>query len=158
MRAWPHGGLRQDTVPPRRGPVRDTHSGLKGLFRLLLVALVFLGFCYLLLPTLIANQIASRLQGTLGLDTEPEVEVVSDFPPELLLGRIDGLRIDAAGASLQGVPLGDARADLRGVSVSVPGLLQGEPAISARSCTLSVPSAAISVGSDEECLSLLGLS
>ena len=101
---------------------------MKGLAAVLVVLLVLAGlFSYLVLPGLIEDQLARRLQVGLGLPTEPDVEVSSSFPPELLLGRIDRVRMDT----------GSARADVRGANVSVPSLLRGEgPRLEAESCSL----------------------
>lgn len=125
---------------------------------MLLVLLVGAGFCYLVLPGLIEDQIARRLQEQLGLATEPDVAVSSNFPPELLLGRIDRVRVSADEATLQGVSLGGARADLTGVEVSLPDLVQGQVTVQARDCSLSAASPAVSVEDDAECLTYLGLS
>ena len=69
---------------------------MKGLATALGVLVVLAGlFCYLVLPGVIEDQLALRLQGALGLPTKPDVEVSSSFPPELLVGRIDRVRMDA---------------------------------------------------------------
>jgi hypothetical protein len=73
----------------------------------------------------IEDQLAQRLQEGFGLPTKPNVEVSSSFPPELLLGRVDRIEVGADRASVQGLALGVARAELRGVNVSVAGLLRG---------------------------------
>ena len=101
---------------------------MKGLAVALGFLVVLAGlFCYLVLPGVIEDRLALRLQGALGLPAKPDVEVSSSFPPELLVGRIDRVRMDA----------GSARADVRGASVSVPSLLlRGEPVLEAESCTL----------------------
>jgi hypothetical protein len=124
----------------------------------LVVLLVGLGFCYLVLPGLVEEQLAMRLQERLGLATEPDVEVSSSFPPELLLGRIDRVRVSADEATLQGISLGGARADLTNVEVSLPDLLQGQTTVEAQGCSLSAATPALSVDDDAECLSYLGLS
>jgi hypothetical protein len=124
----------------------------------LVVLLVGLGLCYLVLPGLVEDQLAMRLQERLGLATEPDVEVTSNFPPELLLGRIDRVRVSADEATLQGISLGGARADLTDVEVSLPDLLQGQMAVEAQDCSLSAATPAVSVEDDAECLSYLGLS
>jgi len=112
---------------------------VKGLAAVLGVLLVLAGLLsYLVLPGLIEDQLARRLQVGLGLPTEPDVEVSSNFPPELLVGRIDRIRVRADQLSLQGLALGNARADLRGVNVSVPRLLLGaDLRIETQSCSLS---------------------
>jgi hypothetical protein len=125
----------------------------------MLVALLVLGglFCYLVLPEMIENQLAQRLQEALGAPTKPDVEVSSNFPPELLLGRIDRIRVRMDQMSVQGAALHNVRADLRGVNVSVPSLLEGDPRIETQRCSLSVEMPAVSIDHNQECLSYLGL-
>lgn len=125
-----------------------------------LVVLLALGglFCYLVLPGLIEGQIAGRLQTALGSPTEPDVEVSSNFPPELLLGRIDRIEVSMDQMSLQGFVLYNARADLRGVKVSVSSFLEGYPRIETQSCSLSAEAPALSINENQECLGYLGLS
>lgn len=130
---------------------------MRGLAPVLVVLLVGVGLCYLVLPGLVEDQLATRLQEGLGLATEPDIEVSSDFPPEMLLGRIDRVQVSADEATLQGVTLGGVRADLTGVTVSVPGLLQGEPAIEAQTCSLTAEAPAVSIDEDQDCLYYLGL-
>jgi hypothetical protein len=124
-----------------------------------LAALIALGgiFSYLVLPGLIENQLADRLQGALGAPTKPDVEVSSSFPPEMLLGRIDRIQVRTDQMSLQGVPLYNAQADLRGVDVSVPSLLEGNPIIETQSCSLSVEAPAVLINQNQACLGYLGL-
>ncbi len=102
-------------------------------------------FSYLVLPGLIESRLAANLQGRYGLEEEPEVEVSSNFPPELLLGRIDriGVRIDRL--TREGILLRDIRIDLKDVDVSVPSLLQGdlEREIQAASLRAEVPEESI---------------
>jgi hypothetical protein len=121
-----------------------------------LIALVGI-FSYLVLPGLIENQLADRLQGALGAPTKPDVEVSSSFPPEMLLGRIDRIQVRTDQMSLQGVPLYNAQADLRGVDVSVPSLLEGNPIIETQSCSLSVEAPAVLINQNQACLGYLGL-
>ncbi len=124
-----------------------------------LVALLVLGglFCYLVLPSVIENLLAQRLQEALGAPTKPNVEVSSSFPPELLLGRIDRIEVTMDQISLQGVPLYNARVDLKGVNVSVPSLLQGNPSIETQGCSLSTEAPALLINQPRVCLSYLGL-
>jgi hypothetical protein len=109
------------------------------------------------LPGLIENQLAQRLQVAFGAPTKPEVEVFSSFPPELLLGRIDRIQVRIDQGSLQGVALYNARVDLRGVKVSVASLLEGYPRIESQSCSLSVEAPAVLINQNQACLSYLGL-
>jgi hypothetical protein len=131
---------------------------VRGLATKLAILAVLLGlFSYLVLPGLIEGQISSRLQGSLGTPTEPEVRVSSSFPPEMLLGRIDRVKVSADSMSLRGVAFYDARADLRGVSVSLPSLLEGRPRIETRSCHLGATAPAVQIDENRACLGYLGL-
>jgi hypothetical protein len=125
----------------------------------MLVALLVLGglFCYLVLPGVIENQLAQRLQEALGTPTKPNVEVSSSFPPELLLGRIDRIRVRMDQISVQGAALYNVRADLRGVNVSVPSLLAGDLRIETQRCSLRVEAPPVSIDQNQACLSYLGL-
>ena len=112
---------------------------MKGLTRKLVVVLVLVGlFSYLILPGLIEDQLARRLQTAFGSPTKPVVEVSSNFPPAMLLGHIDRIRVTIDQASLQGAALYNAKADLKGVDVSVPQLLQGDLTVETDSCSLNV--------------------
>jgi len=75
----------------------------------------------------------------------------------MLLGRIDRVRVSADTMSLQGVAFYDARADLRGVSVSPSSLLEGTPQIEARSCRLGATAPAVQIEDSRACLGYLGL-
>jgi hypothetical protein len=131
---------------------------MRGFTKKLIAILVVGGlFSYLVLPGLIENQIAGRLQEAFGTPTKPDVEVSSNFPPELLLGRIDRIQVRMDQVSLQGFALYNARADLRGVKVSVPSLLEGIPRIESTSCSLSVEAPVVLIDQNEACLSYLGL-
>ena len=124
-----------------------------------LVVLLALGglFSYLVLPGLIENQIAGRLQEAFGTPTKPEVVVSSSFPPELLLGRIDRVQVRMDQINPQGFALYNAQADLRGVNVSVRSLLEGHPGIESQSCSLNVEVPAVLINQNQACLSYLGL-
>ncbi len=124
-----------------------------------LVALLVLGglFCYLVLPGVIENQLAQRLQEALGAPSKPDVEVSSSFPPELLLGRIDRIQVRMDQISVQGAALYNVRADLRGVNVSVPSLLARDPRIETQRCSLRVEVPPVSIDQKQVCLSYLGL-
>jgi hypothetical protein len=124
-----------------------------------LVVLVVLGvlFSYLVLPLVIESLLASGLQRALGTPTKPDVEVSSNFPPELLVGHIDRIEVRMDQATLQGGAVYNARADLRGVNVSVPSLLGGSPTIETQSCSVSVEAPAIFINENQACLSYLGL-
>jgi hypothetical protein len=99
---------------------------MRGLATALVALSVLAGlFSYLVLSAVIEHQLAQRLQEGLGLPAEPDVEVSSSFPPELLVGRVDRIEVGVDRVSVQGLALGVARAELRGVNVSVAGLLRG---------------------------------
>ncbi len=132
---------------------------MRGLVTKLLVLLVLVGlFSYLVLPGLVEDQLAQRLQGALGTPTQPHVEVSSNFPPEMLLGRIDRVQVSTDQMSLQGVAFYDARADLRDVNVSLPSLLEGTPKIETQRCSLRAEAPAVYIDRNQACLSYLGLS
>lgn len=131
---------------------------MRGCLTRSVVLLVLVGlFSYLALPVLVEYGIARQLQGALGAPTRPDVEVTSSFPPEMLLGRIDRVRVSADQMSLQGVAFYNARADLRGVSVSVPSLLEGNPTIESQSCLLGAEAPAVRIDQNQACLDYLGL-
>src|SRR5829696_2440741 len=117
-------------VPPLPPPTQEigrrrsfTGSGaLRGCGTKLVVLLVLGGlFFYLVLPPVLESLIASRLDTMLESTTKPEVEVSSNFPPMMLLGRIDRVQV-----TTEQYPRG---ADLKGVRVSVPSLIAGNPSI-----------------------------
>lgn len=131
---------------------------MRSLTRNLIVLLILVGlFSYLLLPGLIEGQLASRLQTAFGTPTKPSVEVSSNFPPLMLLGRIDEVQVTMDQASLQGAILYNTKADLRGVEVSVPQLIQGNLEVSTNSCSLSVEAPPILIDQNQACLDYLGL-
>ena len=120
-----------------------------------LVVLVVLGgiFSYLVLPGVIENQLAGRLQTAFGAPTKPDVEVSSSFPPELLLGRIDRIQVKSLGNSA----FRNVRADLGDVRVSVPSLVEGKLRIEARNCSLRIEVPPVSIDQNQACLNYLGL-
>ena len=120
---------------------------------LVLVVLVL----YLVLPLVIESLISWRLQAALGTPTKPDVEVSSNFPPMMLLGRIDRVQVRMDQASLQGSAVYNAQADLRGVKVSVPSLLEGNPTIETERCSLSAEAPPIFIDQNQACLGYLGL-
>jgi hypothetical protein len=131
---------------------------MRRLTRNLIILLVLVGlFSYLILPGLVEGQIANRLQTAFGTPTKPDVEVSSNFPPLMLLGRIDEVRVTMDQANLQGAILYNTKADLEGVEISLPQLAQGDLDVSATSCSLSVESPPISITENQACLGYLGL-
>ncbi len=128
-------------VPPLPPPTQEVgrrrslpgSGALRGRGRKLVVLLV-LGVLvlYLVLPLVIESLIAWGVQTALETPTKPDVKVSSNFPPMMLLGRIDRVQVT-------GLPYPyNARADLKGVSVSVPSLINGNLAIEAESCSPSI--------------------
>jgi hypothetical protein len=68
-----------------------------------------------------SREFSERLQRAFGSPTKPAVEISSTFPPAMLLGRIDRVRLAMDQASLHGAVLYNAMADLndlKGVDVS----------------------------------------
>jgi hypothetical protein len=105
-----------------------------------LVVLLVLGvlLLYLALPLVIESLIAWRLQAEFPTSTKPDVEVSSKFPPMMLVGRIDSVQVTMDQLSLQGTLYNNARADLEGVSVSVPSLIAGNLEYEAEDCSLFI--------------------
>jgi hypothetical protein len=127
-------------VPPLPPPTQEVgrrslpgSRALRGCGTKLVVLLVLGGlFFYLVLPPVIESLIASRLQTEVGLTAKTEVEVHSNFPPMILLGRIDRVQVT-------GLPYPyNARVDVKGVRVSVPSLIASNPSIKAESCSQSI--------------------
>ena len=103
----------------------------RGTKLLILLVLIVL-FLYLVLPLVMESLIAWRLQTALEgtafeTPTKPDVEVSSNFPPMMLLGRIDRVEVTIDQNS---------RAVVKGVRVSVPSLIAGNPAYETKSCSI----------------------
>src|SRR5215217_2982689 len=134
-------------VPPLPPPTQEvgrrrswTGSGaLRGRGTKLVVLLV-LGvlLLYLVLPIVIESLIAGSLQTEFDTSTKPDVEVSSKFPPMMLVGRIDRVQVTMDQLSLQGRRYNNARADLEGVSVSVPSLIAGNLEYETEGCSLFI--------------------
>jgi hypothetical protein len=134
-------------VPPLPPPTQEvgrrrswTGSGaLRGRGTKLVVLLV-LGvlLLYLVLPLVIESLIAGSLQTEFDTSTKPDVEVSSKFPPMMLVGRIDSVQVTMDQLSLQGRRYNNARADLEGVSVSVPSLIAGNLEYETEGCSLFI--------------------
>jgi hypothetical protein len=105
-----------------------------------LVVLLVLGvlFFYLVLPLVTESLIAGSLQTEFDTSTKPDVEVSSKFPPMMLVGRIDSVQVTMDQLSLQGRRYNNARADLEGVSVSVPSLIAGNLEYETEGCSLFI--------------------
>jgi hypothetical protein len=159
----PHADRAVPPLPPPPqeavGRRRWTVSGaLRGRGRKLVVLLVLVGlFLFLVLPLVIESLLAWRLQTAFGTPTKPDVQVSSNFPPELLLGRIDRIQVKMDQANLQGVAVYNAQADLKDVKVSVPSLLEGNPTIETQSCSIRAQTPPIFVTQNQACLGYLGL-
>jgi hypothetical protein len=74
----------------------------------------------------------------------------------MLVCRIDRIQVRMDQASLQGVALYNAGPDLSGVKVSVPSLIEGNPTIETRGCSLSAEALAIFIDQNQACLGYLG--
>src|SRR5215211_2523839 len=153
-------------VPPLPPPTQEVgrrrslpgSGALRGRGRKLVVILVLVVLVlYLVLPLVMESLIAWRLQAALGTPTKPDVEVSSNFPPMMLLGRIDKVQVRMDQASLQGVAVYNAQADLKDVKISVPSLLEGNPTIETQSCSLSTETPPIFIDQNQACLNYLGL-
>jgi predicted nucleic acid-binding Zn ribbon protein len=147
--------------PPKEavGRRRLTVSGaLRGRGRKLLVILVLVGiFLFLVLPVVLESLLAWRLQTAFGTPKKPDVQISSNFPPELLWGRMDRIRVRMDQANLQGVAVYNAQADLKDVKVSVPSLLEGNPTIETQSCSIRAETPPIFITQNQACLGYLGL-
>ena len=167
-----HRGARVPTphadrpVPPLSPPPQEAFGGrksivsgaLRGRGRKLVVILVLVGlFLFLVLPVLLESLLAWRLQTAFGAPTKPEVQISSNFPPELLWGRMDRIRVRMEQANLQGVAVYNAQADLKDVKVSVPSLLEGNPTIETQSCSIRAETPPIFITQNQACLGYLGL-
>ncbi len=117
---------------------------LFGFVAALLLGLVSL-FSYLMLPGLIESRLAANLEERYELEQEPEVEVFSDFPPELLLGRIDRIEVRVDRPAPGGILLPDLRVNLEDVDVPVRSLWRGdlEREIPTGSLAVEVPAESI---------------
>lgn len=125
---------------------------------LIVLVILVVAFSYLILPALVEGQIANRLQTAFGTPTKPKVVVSSSFPPLMLLGRIDEVKVTMDQANLQGAILYNTTADLHGVVISLPQLVQGNLNVTTTSCSLNVQSPPISITENQACLGYLGLS
>ena len=99
-----------------------------------LVVLLALGVLvlYLVPPLVIESLIAWRLQTSFGTPTKPDVEVSSNFPPMMLLGRIDRVQVKMAQPNEPNEP--NASVALEGVRIYMPSLIGGNPSIEAENC------------------------
>ena len=149
---------RPPVVAGRRVDRGGASSAMRGLAMALVALSVLAGlFSYLVLPAVIEDRLSQRLQEGLGLPAEPDVEVSSSFPPEMLVGRVERIEVGADRVSLLGLALGGARMELRGVNVSLAGLLRGDLRVEAQGCSLSAEAPAILINQNQVCLGYLGL-
>jgi hypothetical protein len=123
-------------VPPLPPPTQEVgrrrslpgSGALRGCGTKLVVLMVLVVlFFYLVLPPVLESLIAEGVQAELHTTTEPDVEVDSTFPPMMLLGRIDRVEVTIDQNS---------RAVVKGVRVSVPSLIAGNPAYETTSCSI----------------------
>jgi hypothetical protein len=168
-----HRGARVPTskadrpVPPLPPPTQKVgrrrrslpgSGALRGRGRKLVVLLVLVGlFLFVVLPVLLESLLAWRLQTAFGTPTKPDVQISSNFPPELLLGRIDRIQVKMDQANLQGVAVYNAQADLQDVKVSMPSLLEGNPTIETQSCSIRAETPPVFITQNQACLGYLGL-
>lgn len=89
---------------------------------LLLCAVVLIS-TYTFLPPLLANLVARDLQNRLGLSERPEVDLTSDPPPNVLLGRFEEGRVTITNPELGGVRPDKATVDLRPFDLDMLGSL-----------------------------------
>lgn len=115
-------------------------------------------FSYLVLPGLIESRLATNLQAGYGLEEEPSVEISSNFPPELLLGRMDRIEVQIDSFMQEGIRLQNLRVDLRDVDASVPSLFSGnlEREMRAASLVAEAPEESINEYLRESDLGLAG--
>ena len=112
---------------------------------------------YVVLPALIEWRVAANLKDRYGPTEEPVVEVSSNFPPELLMGRVDQVDVRIDSFTKEGLQLRNLRVDLKDVGVSVAGLFRGElEEIRNGSLTAEVPEESINQYLRENELSLEG--
>ena len=79
------------------------------------------------LPALIEARLATNLKERYELEGEPTVVVYSNFPAELLLGRVDRVEVHLDSYTREGILLRDVRMDLEDVDVSILSLLPDNP-------------------------------
>jgi hypothetical protein len=84
-------------------------------------------FAYAVLPALIEARLAANLKERYELEEEPTVEVYSNFPAKLLLGRIDRIEVHMNSYTREGILLRDLRMNLEDVDVSILSPLRGNP-------------------------------
>jgi hypothetical protein len=67
---------------------------VRGCVKKLIIPLVLVGLLScVVLPSLVEDLISHRLQESIEALTKPQVEISSSFPPKMLLGRIDRVRV-----------------------------------------------------------------
>ena len=159
----PHADRPVPPLPPppkeAGGRRRSTVSGaLRGRGRKMVVLLILVGlFLFLVLPVLLESLLAWKLQTAFGTPTKPDVQVSSNFPPELLLGRIDRIQVRMDQANLQGIAVYNAQTDLKDVKVSVPSFLEGNPTIETQNCSIRAETPPIFITQNQACLGYMGL-
>jgi len=167
-----HRGARVPTprahrpVPPLSPPPQEAFGrrksalsgALRGRWRKPLVVSVLVGlFLFVVLPVVLESLIAGRLQTAFGAPTKPDVQISSNFPPELLWGHLDRIQVSMEQANLQGVAVYNAQADMKAVKVSVPSLLEGNPTIETQGCSIKAETPPLLITQNQACLGYLGL-
>lgn len=89
---------------------------------LLLCAVVLIN-TYTFLPPLLENLVARNLQNRLGLSERPEVDLRSDPPPNMLLGRFEEGKVTITNPELGGVRPDMATVDLQPFDLDMLGSL-----------------------------------
>jgi LmeA-like phospholipid-binding len=89
---------------------------------LLLCAVVLIS-TYTFLPLLLENLVARDLQNRLGLSERPEVDLTSDPPPNVLLGRFEEGKVSITNPELGGVRPDKATVDFRPFDLDMLGSL-----------------------------------
>jgi LmeA-like phospholipid-binding len=89
------------------------------LAALLLLAVFVLIGTYIYLPPLVERSVARSVQDRLELKEKPDVEVESDLPPEILVGRFSGGSISLGGADFGGLRAEKVALDLNPFDLDV---------------------------------------
>jgi hypothetical protein len=135
-------------VPPLPPPTQEVgrrsllgSGALRGRGTKLVVLLVLVVLVLYLVPSLVIESlIAGTMKSKFDTQATPDVKVTSIFPPMMLLGRIDRVVVtNLDQANWKGYVLYDVTADVRGVSVHVPSLINGNlvDAIETESCKVN---------------------
>ncbi|MDP8926188.1 MAG: DUF2993 domain-containing protein [Actinomycetota bacterium] len=110
------------------------------------------------LPVLIEARLAASMKDRYELEEEPRVEIYSNFPAKLLLGRIDRIEVHIDSYTREGILLRDLRMNLEDVDVAILSPLRGdlEGGIQRASLVAEVPEESINEYLRENELGLAG--